>query len=485
MCIRVQETSSKFDNDLYRVSPDLVTTTSERTSGYFCSQCKRPTYSKSTHSSFRDFDPMRISPELKTLSESLTCGERLAISRSIVYIQTTKLSNGSTRRKSHAFTVPVANPEFVSTSGLATMGVSSISVLCVGCGVGLSALRQKAMEIVTIGVHKCRSMLQFFHDVGHPLYQEGIPAVDELQDQARQLQTHIIALDDFAQIRPPKGTSIAFALVNANIRGKQTGSTRVNMPYSDRVTIRGADIFGGFERAELSRQERASSDPHHSAFLKKFSLSSDAPPRPITADDVNSIQRITPELIRSDPAWTRSTFIVMSNIERRAINRPRTVQFARESGRPIFRWILPLKTRRTGSRAIGEEYPFDRTRQLIDRCDCHELEVLFVEGMPAIVDETEGRPLNGVCRNRLGIAHSFQYAGIDETNMILDERGNRLQMSALRPGEVTVIRRPDFVTIDFDGDLFPMKLRSSTQPMDDYLQRVHSSVRGSLLQIGI
>ena len=298
----------------------------------------------------------------------------------------------------------------------------------------------------------------------------------------------LILLGDFAQIRPPKGLSLAFAAVNTNLVGRQRGAIRAGLPPRDQITVKATDLFCRFRRYMLLQQERARGDAEHTAWLRRFTLSADDTDVPITKEKIASIQRLTKDLVRRDPEWANATYAVLSNFERRIINRQKISQFARINRRPIFRWILPLRFRAPdSSRSVDESYPFERTRQLIERCGAYELECFFVLGMPVVVDEAEGHVGWKICRNRRGIAHSFSYSEYNEPGTLLSEDGRVLDGSELRPGEVVTIQRPDFVIISskqMDGDgnvLFPMKLKVSSTPMAEFLGRNKEEMSVTLL----
>eukprot|EP00959_Pyramimonas_sp_CCMP1952_P007185 150318-Pyramimonas_sp.AAC.1 len=122
---------------------------------------------------------------------------------------------------------------------------------------------------------------------------------------------------------------------------------------------------------------RAADDP---TFQKELlQLRDTSCPTPVPSSLINHLREVSPDDVRSDPAWAFATIAVLSNYERHQLNRLQVEAFAKAFQLPLITWKCPL----TGKAA-----------ELLDRSDLDELYDnepglwgYFVRGAPAMLTE--------------------------------------------------------------------------------------------------
>lgn len=203
----------------------------------------------------------------------------------------------------------------------------------------------------------------------------------------------------FLQIAPVGGISLAALIAKHYMAGALLSYPNAQLKDSERVEAHAAVTFARFKRVTLTKQERASDDPAHTALLEHFDLSRTDPP--ITEAVLTSIQEVTPDLLRADPAFYDAVFVVQCNLERRIINRLMARAFALRQGLPVFTWFVPL--------AVGRGKYSSEKAEMFYNADVRELKCYWVPGMPVIYSKRHGHESWGVTNNRTGTARSFSH----------------------------------------------------------------------------
>jgi len=159
--------------------------------GFFCETCLRKSYNK--HSTFRDFDPLRIPRYYRTIISSLNNVEKLALSRMITYrVREKHVYTGSTRMKSHVFCVPMDTSKSITTESLNVHAAKDVQILLLGTGVGHTALKHQFNTLGELRVDppKMISLLKYFQLMQHPQYQTNIDE-ERIENDAKYIESHI------------------------------------------------------------------------------------------------------------------------------------------------------------------------------------------------------------------------------------------------------------------------------------------------------
>lgn len=283
----------------------------------------------------------------------------------------------------------------------------------------------------------------------------------------------VLCLGDFCQL-PPVSSSLASLL---SLFSSTRGAWASASDPESRVSLQAAELMSHFKRLLLTEQMRAAEDAAHTAMIDGFSLNNTT--APLTQAHVANMQRLSSNLLLKDPAFYDAKVAVQSNEERRQFNRLMTISFAKRLGQPVFRWLEEMRVGRAGNSAgiSGAE----RSRAWVE-AGCHELEVLFVRGMPVVISHQGklGDESWGIANGQPGTAHSFAYRDSVEFTIPDDALGDTAA------GSIIDIRQPYFVNVQLQeksgkpGEVIPLKLRSSQDSFIQYLKHAPKSTRVAL-----
>ena len=188
----------------------------------------------------------------------------------------------------------------------------------------------------------------------------------------RPFSFSVLLLGDFCQLPPNVPPSLADVLV---LYSSSRGAWSNGADAGSKTSLAAATLFMQFTRLLLTEQMRAADDPEHVALVKAFELTNKEPP--LTAARLAGLQRLSPALLDSDPAFRDAKIAVQSNEERRLFNRLKTLEFGRVHREPVFRWAMSMLV------AEGSDGKAKSDAWL--SVGCTELEFLFVRGMPLVI----------------------------------------------------------------------------------------------------
>ncbi|CAK0867394.1 unnamed protein product [Prorocentrum cordatum] len=184
----------------------------------------------------------------------------------------------------------------------------------------------------------------------------------------------VILVGDFRQKPPPGGISMAEQLAASEVPELMRGPAPLD-PTSSKA--KGLALF-------------------------RQALGVAAAARPVPSSLINHLREVSPDDVRSDPAWAFATIAVLSNYERHQLNRLQVEAFAKASQLPLITWKCPL----TGKAA-----------ELLDSADLDEaydnepgLWGYFARGAPAMLTENI-QPTKFLVNGACGYMHSLTLQG--------------------------------------------------------------------------
>ena len=290
----------------------------------------------------------------------------------------------------------------------------------------------------------------------------------------------ICLLGDFQQLPPTTGTNVAEALVGFSMPGGRTGNAG-RRSKKDLLNCTAAASFRRFRRTVFEDQNRAQTELQRWR-VGRFDLSSDEPP--ITADFLRGLQVYSPELIKNDEGFQRLehvAFAVQTNHERLVLQNIIIKRYGQQVGKPIFRWLLPVETKKSRHEAA----PYEGANALFD-AGAVELEVLWVQGMPMMFGSKQGHVSWKITNGRLGTAHSFTH---DEATLAEHPNGvvPPQAFTAAGAGSVFTIPVPQYLNVvaaPLEGEpaldepqVVPVAAQYSDAPFEAYVKHAPEVVQ--------